>query len=171
MMDLLAAKWTLEILKFINDQKNPIKITKINSYFQKRQVEVKTTATIYRRVKELHLAGILMRDSENRIYLTDFGKKNLAEIKKQEIRLKKSRRAILQKIPTRKSISRSELQTKGFSPVTIQKSMVELQNLDLVEQVVKKPEKVGRPEKQFKLTKKGLRILRKHSELEEKISK
>ncbi len=171
MIDLLAAKWTLEILRFLDSHKNPIKIAEINSHFQNKQVEVKTTATIYRRVKELQLAGIIKRDSDNKISLSDYGKKNLIEFQKQELRLKKSRRDILQNIPANESISRSQLQTQGFSPVTIQKSVEELEKLDLVEKVVNKPDKVGRPIKQFRLTKKGMKVLKKHSEYEDEIKK
>ena len=65
-----------------------------------------------------------------------------------------------------------EIQNQGFSPVTIQRSVQDLEHLELVEKDLKEKstqlqKKVGRPKKLFKLTKKEKEYLKVKKKLEE----
>ena len=182
MIDLLAANGTIEILIYLSKLNTPIKIPELNKdlMIQKKKL---TTATIYRRVKELELIGFIEKDRFKGIQITKKGLEALSSTSKrgrasQEFKLKRSRREILSTIEQHKGISVTELQQQGFSPNTVQQSIKELEQIDLVmtEQVPsgnvipsKKKEKAGRPKKKLKLTKKAKEYLTKQEELEEKL--
>jgi DNA-binding HxlR family transcriptional regulator len=177
LLDLLAAKGSVEILTFLKSANNPITITEMSSHFQSQKgTRTLTTATLYRRVKELQLAGFITKNKAKQIVLTEFGEEKISDIQREEIRLKRSRRDILNVIQKAHSISVQDMQNSGFSPVTIQQSVEELKNLALVEQdfenkPVLKRKKVGRPKKLYRLTKKGKQILKKQEELEKELNK
>ena len=177
MIDLLAARGSVEILLFLKSLSEPIPILKINTYFQSKEANLKlTSATVYRRVKELQLAGFIEKNKENKVLLTKFGRKKLIDIQGEEILLKRSRREILNVIQEQEGISVQELQQRGFSPTTIKKSYDDLEQLDLIKRYVVHAKslgskKVGRPKKRRQLTKKGLRVLKKQEELEEELKK
>lgn len=173
MMDVLAAKGSVEIMKYLKSVNRPIAIPDINQFFNTESSNSRlTTATIYRRVKELQLVGIISKNQLNKVILTEYGFKCLLDIQGEEIKLKKSRRRILSIIQREKSISVQEIQNYGYSPVTIQRSVQDLEQLDLVEKNLKekaivKQKKAGRPKKMFKLTKKGKKYLKTKEKLEE----
>ncbi len=177
MIDLLAARGSIEILIYLKNQENPVSIPGINSYFQSKKSKLNlTSATIYRRVKELQLAGILEKTTNNAIELTKYGKEKLSDVQEREYRLKRSRREILNVIQEQEGISVRELQHYGFSPTTIKRSIDDLEELELIKQYVEEamklsPKKVGRPKKRHQLTKKGLKVLKKQEELEEELKK
>ena len=174
LMDVLAAKGSVEILRYLNSANKPIPIPEINQFFNfKKSKSRLTTATVYRRVKELQLVGMISKTKDNKVYLTDYGYQCLLEIQGREIRLKSSRRDILNIIQQKKDISIKEIQNHGYSPVTIQRSVQDLEELELVEKDLKDKEleeerKVGRPKKKFKLTKKGIEYLKIKEKLEKK---
>ncbi len=176
MIDLLAARGSVEILMYLNALDEPIPILKINTHFQSMSRLNFTSATIYRRVKELQLAGFIEKNDANKVLLTEFGKKKLADIQGKEFRLKRSRREILNVIQEQEGISVTELQQRGFSPTTIKRSIDDLEDLKLIKQYVDEAKsfsskKVGRPKKRHQLTKKGMKILKKQEELEEELKK
>ena len=174
LLDLLAAKGSVEILTFLKSTNKAVTITEMSSYFQSQKgTKTLTTATLYRRVKELQLAGFITKNKAKKLVLTEFGEEKISDIQREEIRLKRSRRDILNVIQEEHSISVQDIQSRGFSPVTIQQSVEELKNLALVEQDLEnKPlinkKKVGRPKKLYKLTKKGKQTLKKQEELEKR---
>ncbi len=177
MLDLLAAKGSIEILTFLNSEGKPVTIAEMNTFFQSRKTgKALTTATLYRRIKELHLAGFITKNKAKQILLTDFGKEKIADIQGREIRLKRSRRDILNVIQEEPSISVQGIQQRGFSPVTIKQSVEDLKELALVKEDLEKKTKdtkkrVGRPKKSYKLTKKGVKALKKQEELEKELNK
>ncbi|MHA1979353.1 MAG: winged helix-turn-helix transcriptional regulator [Candidatus Hodarchaeales archaeon] len=177
MIDLLAARGSVEILIFLNTHNESIPILEINNYFQSEGRELRlTSATVYRRVKELQLAGFIEKNKTNEVSLSKFGREKLIDIQGKEIRLKRSRREILNVIQEEEGISVNELQQRGFSPTTIKQSIDDLAQLDLIKQYVEKTmslgsKRVGRPKKRHQLTKKGLKALKKQEELEEELKK
>ena len=75
MIDLLAARGSVEILLFLKTQKEPIPILEINTFFQSEGRKFRlTSATVYRRVKELQLAGFIEKNKVSKVLLTKFGK-------------------------------------------------------------------------------------------------
>ncbi|PWI48319.1 hypothetical protein CEE45_07645 [Candidatus Heimdallarchaeota archaeon B3_Heim] len=177
MIDLLAARGSIEILLFMNTRDEPISILEINTFFQSEGSQLKlTSATIYRRVKELQLAGFIEKNKANKVFLTKYGKEKLKDIQGKEIRLKRSRRKILNVIQEQEGISVYELQQRGFSPTTVKQSIEDLEDLNLIKQYIEEalqilPKKAGRPKKRHQLTKKGLKVLKKQEELEEELKK
>ncbi len=139
MLDLLAAKGSVNILLFLEKHKKPVTISEINTHFQSQEPrKTLTTATLYRRIKELHLAGFITKNKAKKILLTDFGKEKITDIQRKEICLKRSRRDILNVIQEEPSISVQEIQQHGFSPVTIKQSVEDLKELALVEEDLEK---------------------------------
>ncbi len=177
MMDVLAAKGCVEILYYLKSLNTPVTIPEINQNFNSENSKTRlTTATVYRRVKELQLVGMISKNKDNEVFLTGYGQQCLLDIQGEEIRLKKSRRGILNIIQREKAISMQEIQNHGYSPVTIQRSVQDLEHLELVEKDLKEKsiqlqKKVGRPKKLFKLTKKGEQYLKTKEKLEEDLKK
>jgi DNA-binding MarR family transcriptional regulator len=173
MMDVLAAKGSVEILFYMKSLNIPVSIPEINQYFNSEKLKTRlTTATVYRRVKELQLVGFISKSRDSKVFLTDYGQKCLLDIQGEEIQLKKSRRGILNIIQREITISMSEIQNHGYSPVTIQRSVQDLEHLELVEKDLKEKsihpqKKAGRPKKLIKLTKKGKNYLKIKEKLEE----
>ncbi len=176
MLDLLASTGTVEILEFI--KKNPESSSVgINKHFtEKETAKQLTTATIYRRLKELELAGFIIRQppDSNTFILTQQAVDILDQqiLKHPEItELKRSHRALLREIKQREGVGVVELQQSArMSPTTINVGLQKLGNLGLIEQiknhVVKSKEKAkkskkakpGRPLKRIKLKKKGKEV-------------
>ncbi len=195
MLDLLSAKGTIEILQFIKT--NPKKKSnEINAVLTKSKEENEdkndtslTTATIYRRLKELELAGFIKRDppSSKFLFLTQEGEEVLTKyVQKQPeiIQMKRSHRALLHEIEQQEGINVVQLQTTGLSPTTINKGIQDLAGMGMVEQYSSKKEikekekqpkkaasfklKRGRPKIRHKLTKKGKKISEEQKQIEEK---
>ncbi|MHA1978010.1 MAG: winged helix-turn-helix transcriptional regulator [Candidatus Hodarchaeales archaeon] len=177
MIDLLAARGSIEILLYLKTLNEPVPTSEINTHFQSEESNLRvTSATLYRRVKELQLAGFIEKNKSKEVMLTKFGREKLIDIQKKEIRLKRSRRNILNTIQEQEGISVLELQQSGYSPSTIKQSIDDLEQLDLIKQYVEKArnissKKAGRPKKRHQLTKKGLKVLKKQEELEEELKK
>lgn len=188
MLDLLSAKGTVKILQFIKE--NPKKKSnEINKAFTDGENPSLTTATIYRRLKELELAGFIKRDppSSKFLFLTQEGEEVLTKhVQKQPeiVQMKRSHRALLHEIEQQEGINVVQLQTTGLSPTTINKGIQDLAGMGLVEQyssknVFKEKEqpskkvalfqlKRGRPKIRHKLTKKGKKISEEQKQIEEK---
>ncbi|MFX0015222.1 MAG: MarR family transcriptional regulator [Promethearchaeota archaeon] len=204
MLDLLASKGTEEILKFL--RKNPKKTSvEINRHFieqrkeyekvvQKRKqkgnyhsessVIFPTTATIYRRLKELELAGFIIREppGSNQFSLTQQAMDMLDRelLQHPEItELKRSHRALLHQIKQHKDANVIELQEKALlSPTTINVGLKKLINLGLIEQAKAEPKgpirslkRPGRPKKRLRITKKGEKVYMMQAKLEEEQTK
>jgi DNA-binding HxlR family transcriptional regulator len=176
LIDLLAAKGSVEILRLLKSVDEPVSIPEINAYFQSQRSGANlTTATLYRRIKELELAGFLTKDESNRVSLSILGKEKLPDLA-EDYYLKRSQRAILIIIQEEEGISVKGLTKYGFSPNTIQKAIEILQSKNLIIQYLDKPVfkphlKPGRPQKLHKLTKKGLDFLKRQKELEKEFKK
>jgi DNA-binding MarR family transcriptional regulator len=190
MLDLLASKGTKEILEYIRD--NPEKSSvEINDYFTKEKFSISlTTATIYRRLKELELAGFIIRHPpESKFFiLTQQAQEifNQQILKHPEItELKRSHRALLREIKQREGVNVVELQKQArLSPTTINVGIQKLSNLGLIEQINSKKPKIikpehkvgkkytsmrpGRPKKRHRLTKKGEKVYIEQKRLEKK---
>lgn len=186
MLDLLSAKGTIEILEFIKNNPNK-KSAEINKSLTSKIEKSLTTATIYRRLKELELAGFVSRDppESNQYVLTNQGENIFIQhIQKQpEIgQIKRSHRKLLREIEEQEGINVVQLQTTGLSPTTINKGIQDLAGMGLVEQYSRKNEitkedhkpkkrsvfKRGRPKIRHKLTKKGKKIAEEQKEIEKK---
>ncbi|MHA2246843.1 MAG: hypothetical protein ACXADY_18000 [Candidatus Hodarchaeales archaeon] len=177
MLDLLASTGTVEILEYIRKNPEESSSVKINQYFTKIDTsEQLTTATIYRRLKELELAGFIMRQppDSNTFILAP----QAIDILDQQINkhpeiteLKRSHRALLREIKQREGVGVVELQqTARMSPTTINVGLQKLDNLGLIERIknhvapskeaTKKSKKAGpgRPLKRIKLKKKGKEV-------------
>ena len=187
MLDLLASKGAIEILRFLENNPN-VAATDILDHFQ----ETLTRATIYRRLKELEVAGFLTRESytSKRYILSSKGDAILKErVKNQEelIQLKRTRRTLLREIKGKEDLNVAELYEQvPLSPNTISQALTELRSLGLITQVEeeerKEEEKIkvdhylgrrkgkklrpGRPKKKHKLTKKGEVVYQQHMQME-----
>ncbi|MHA2306215.1 MAG: hypothetical protein ACXACU_12575 [Candidatus Hodarchaeales archaeon] len=186
MLDLLSAMGTIEILQFIKENpKN--KSNEINKVLTEQNNSSLTTATIYRRLKELELAGFIKRDppSSKFLFLTPEGEEVLTKhVQKppEIVRMKRSHRALLHEIDQQEGINVVQLQTTGLSPTTINKRIQDLAGMGLVKQysnnaeIIEKEQqpkkkaflKRGRPKIRHKLTKKGKRIAEEQKQIEEK---
>ncbi len=190
MLDLLASKGAIEILKYL--EKNPQKrSSEINSFLTKKGF---TTATIYRRIKELEVAGFFIRDppGSKTFTLSPKAKSILEErIRRQPVllELKRTYRSLLHQLQEKESLNVQELQVESnLSPNTVVQGLQELQDLGLVEQVknsvipsVKSEEPIkqkrslksgpGRPAKLHRLTKKGKEVYKEQKKLEEEQTK
>ncbi|MHA2203142.1 MAG: hypothetical protein ACW991_05585 [Candidatus Hodarchaeales archaeon] len=184
MLDLLASKGTKEILEYIRKHPKSSSVD-INAYFRSDESpESLTTATIYRRLKELELAGFVIRQppDSNTFILTQ----QAIDILDQQIlqhpeitELKRSHRSLLRQIKQHKDANVIELQEKALmSPTTVNVGLQKLSNLGLIEPIKvdkKKPvrslKRPGRPKKRHKLTKKGEEVYEAQTILEEEQSK
>ncbi|MFX1508220.1 MAG: hypothetical protein ACFFDC_19205 [Promethearchaeota archaeon] len=184
MLDLLASKGTKEIMEYIRAHPESSSVDINNHFTGDKGPEMLTTATIYRRLKELELAGFIIRQppDSNTFILT----KQAIDILDQQIlqhpeitELKRSHRALLRQIKQHKNANVIELQEKALmSPTTINIGLQKLSNLGLIEPVKidkKKPirslKRPGRPKKRHKLTKKGEEVYEAQTMLEEEQTK
>ena len=183
MLDLLASKGTKEIMEYIREHPESSSVDINNHFSGDRTPEMLTTATIYRRLKELELAGFIIRQppDSNTFILTQ----QAIDILDQQIlehpeitELKRSHRALLRQIKQHKNANVIELQEKALlSPTTINVGLQKLSNLGLIESVKidkKKPisqKRPGRPKKRHRLTKKGEEVYEAQTMLEEEQTK
>ncbi len=184
MLDLLASKGTKEILEYIRKHPKSSSVD-VNAYFRSDEApESLTTATIYRRLKELELVGFIIRQppDSNTFILTQ----QAIDILDQQIlqhpeitELKRSHRSLLRQIKQHRDANVIELQEKAvLSPTTINIGLQKLSNLGLIEPVKVDPKKPirslkrpGRPKKRHKLTKKGEKVYKAQKKLEEEQTK
>lgn len=184
MLDLLASKGTNEILEYIRKHPKSSSVA-INAYFRSDKApESLTTATIYRRLKELELAGFIIREppDSNTFILTQQAKNILDQqiLQHPEItELKRSHRTLLRQIKQHRDVNVIELQEKALmSPTTINVGLQKLSNLGLIEPAkadsekpIKSLKRPGRPKKRHKLTKKGEKVYKAQTKLEEEQTK
>ncbi|MHA2053748.1 MAG: hypothetical protein ACXAB2_07085 [Candidatus Hodarchaeales archaeon] len=181
MLDLLASKGAKEILQLLNDFPN-LSAKEINQHL----LETLTRATIYRRIKELELAGFILRESykSKKYFLSPKGKEILEErvIKQPELtQLKRTRRTLLREIKEKEELNVASLYgAVPLSPNTISQGLVELKKMGLIEQTEMKKKGVGglepsenvqklrpgRPKKKHKLTKKGEEVYYQQIQME-----
>lgn len=187
MLDLLASKGAIEILELLENtpQKNS---SEINSILTTEKGF--TTATIYRRLRELEVAGFIIRDppGSKSLSLSSKAKSILEDrIRRQPVllELKRTYRSLLYQFQKKESLNVQELQEQSnLSPNTVVQGLQDLQDLGLIEQVktstilsekVEEPKKMkkrlksgpGRPAKFHRLTKKGKEVYKEQKKLEE----
>ena len=184
MLDLLASKGTKEIMEYIRAHPESSSVDINNHFTSDRTPETLTTATIYRRLKELELAGFIIRHppDSNTFILTQ----QAIDILDQQIlqhpeitELKRSHRALLRQIKQHKNANVIELQRKALmSPTTINIGLQKLSNLGLIEPVksdkkepIRSQKRPGRPKKRHRLTKKGEEVYEAQTILEEEQTK
>ncbi len=176
MLDLLASTGTVEILEFIKKHPESSSVDINNHFTEKKTSKQLTTATIYRRLKELELAGFIVRQppDSNTFTLTQQAIDILDRqiLQHPEItELKRSHRSLLREIKQREGVGVVELQEVArMSPTTINVGLQKLNNLGLIEQIknhvapskeeTKKSKKArpGRPLKRIRLKKKGKEV-------------
>lgn len=187
MLDLLASKGTREILEYIRSKSEPISSTKINKHFSKESTSVSlTTATIYRRLKELELVGFIIRQPpDSNTFILAHQAEDILDrqiLKHPEItELKRSHRALLREIKQREGVNVVELQEIAkMSPTTINVGLQKLSSLGLVKQfknqeapLKEKPlvKTRGRPKKRHRLTKKGEKVYKAQIKLKKEQAK
>jgi DNA-binding HxlR family transcriptional regulator len=188
MLDLLAARGTKKILGYL--EKNPgKKIGEINNYLLNlpNDDESKlTTATLYRRIKELEVAGFIVRNPPGSKTFILSSKANAILEERERLRpvlmqIKRPYRALLHQLQQKKTLNVQQLYKESqLSPNTAIQGLEELQGLGLVEQVRDhtppsekevKAKKVGRPAKLHRMTKKGKKVYNSLRKLEEEQSK
>jgi DeoR/GlpR family transcriptional regulator of sugar metabolism len=191
MLDLLASKGAIEILEFL--ERSPQKSsTEINSFLTVKKGF--TTATIYRRIKELEVAGFIIRESPGaKTFILSSKAKSILEerIRRRPVllELKRTYRSLLHQLKEKEGINVQQLREETqFSPNTVVQGLQELQSLGLIEQVkdsaihsekAEKPKKQikksklgpGRPAKFHRLTKKGKEVYKEQKKLEEEQTK
>lgn len=188
MLDLLASKGTKEILEYIRDHpKEDNTSVNINAYFSKETAPIQlTSATIYRRLKELELVGLIIRQppESNTFILTQQAVDLHQILQHPEItELSRAHRALLRQIKQSEGAKVVELQRfAGMSHSTINVGLQKLKNLGLIEQIrnhfldsekklessKKKKIRPGRPAKRHRLTKKGKEVYEEQLKLEKK---
>ncbi|MFX0049887.1 MAG: hypothetical protein ACFFAJ_15650 [Candidatus Hodarchaeota archaeon] len=188
MLDMLAARGTKKILEFL--EKNPRqKISEIHNYLLTlpNDDESKlTTATLYRRIKELEVAGFIVRDPpDSKTFILSSKAKTILE-ERERLRpvltqLKRPYRALLHQLKQKEALNVQQLYKKSqLSPNTTIQGLDELQDLGLVEQVyIHSPtsekevrsKKVGRPAKIHRMTEKGKKVYKTLRKLEEEQTK
>ncbi|MFW9855521.1 MAG: winged helix-turn-helix transcriptional regulator [Candidatus Thorarchaeota archaeon] len=190
MFDVLAAKGTRQILEYISRNPNQ---TSSDIHHQLRS-EL-TTATIYRRLKELELVGFIAREPphSNSLILTERGQIILERYIRTQPELgelRRTRRAILHHLKEDPTVNVAELSERAqISSRTLNKELKELSEMGLVEiqrnspasipttgpdrdvpppvKLKSKKRRRGRPAKRHRLTRKGERIYLRQKQLEE----
>ncbi len=184
MLDVLAAKGTITILEFIKEN-SPVKSSRINEALTMKGDLSLTTATVYRRLKELELVGLIQRDppDSKKYILSEQGIDILTHHLHQQpeiAQMRRFHRQLLREIEQQEGINVVQLQSTGLSPTTISKGIQDLTELGLVKQyrkrdlIVEKEVKSkgipvfkpGRPKIRHKLTKKGRKIAEEQKEIE-----
>ena len=180
MLDLLASKGTKEILQYIREKSKPPSSTQINKHFTKGGTIISlTTATIYRRLKELELAGLIIRQPPgSKTFILTQQANDILDRYPEMTHLRKPHREVLQQIKQYKDANVVELQEKALlSPTTINVGLQKLSELGLIEQIKIDPKKPikslkrGRPKKRHRLTKKGEEVYEAQTMLEEEQTK
>ncbi|MHA2502433.1 MAG: hypothetical protein ACXAE3_06180 [Candidatus Kariarchaeaceae archaeon] len=126
-----------------------------------------STATLYRRLKELHIANVISLE-DGKYTLAELGESLLEVIAKQERVLSQEHRSIghkqknyLRSIASKPYSHREYQQTFRKSPTEISDQFKQLSEMGLIEKVDedKDRKKRGRPKKKYKLTKIGKEVL------------
>jgi DNA-binding IclR family transcriptional regulator len=188
MFDLLAARGIKKILEFL--EKNPKqKVSEIQNYLLTLPNEDEsklTTATLYRRIKELEVAGFIVRDPPgSKTFILSSKAKTILE-ERERLRpvlaqLKRPYRALLHQLDKKEVLNVQQLYKESqLSPNTAIQGLEELQDLGLVEQISihslsskkeVRSQKVGRPAKMHRITEKGKRVYKTLRKLEEEQTK
>lgn len=190
MFDVLASKGAKKILEYIGEHPNHT-----SSDINRQLSSQLTTATIYRRLKELELVGFITRKPphSNSFVLAERGKtilENYIRTRPELTELKRTRRAILYQLKEDPTVNVANLSKKALiSPRTLNKELKELFEMGLVEieqvqspyttggasgpesrspiKLKSKKGKRGRPPKRHRLTKKGEAVYQQQKQLEE----
>lgn len=159
-------------------------IKELNEYLLSNNVRI-STATIYRRIKELYLADFLMKLDDGSYIVSEHGRMAYNELYKQSKQLDESQRSftqiinqlsgkesyILKKIQHGPSYTSGMVSKIAISPNDLLKIFDKLIQLQLVQVTEKPGKKPGRPKKIYSLTDNGNLILQQIEELKQKIQR
>ena len=178
---LLEQKDSKIIVKTLLETRKTVK--ELNEYFLTTKIIAISTATLYRRVKELYLAGFLEKLEDGSYTVSDIGKTaynelfsqkyNLDEIQNnisllvRQINQKES--YILKNLQKHPSYTSGLVQDLSISPNDLLQFLENLIRLKLIEVVEKPGKKPGRPKKVYRLTDTGKHILQELEDLRYKL--
>ena len=180
---ILEQRDSREILKTLLYTKKTVK--ELNEYFLTKKNLNISTATLYRRVKELYLAGFLEKLDTGSYIASDHGKmaynelfnsnKQLTKIKENTAeyirQLTGKESLILEKLRKRQYYTRSMMDEISISPNNLIQILDNLLQLQLIEVIEKPRKKPGRPKKIYRITDRGKLILQQIEEIKRKIGK
>ena len=144
-----------------------------------------STATIYRRIKELFLADYLTKLDDGSYIVSEYGRMAYNELYKQSKHLDESQQSltqivnllsgkesyILQKLQYGPSYTSNMVSKIAISPNDLLKVFDKLIQLQLIEVYEKPGKKPGRPKKIYKLSEHGKLILQQIEELKQKLQR
>ncbi len=183
MLDLLAAKGTLDVLEFIQANPGLLSSQIINELTTNSNL---TSATLYRRIKELELAGLITRKpvGSKFLFLSPQGVDILTkqEVNKELRQLKRPHRTLLQEIEEQEQVKVVDLkELTPYSLSYVNQAIGDLSQLGLIEEVTdenplpiqepsppsaKRKPKPGRPAKLHQLTAKGKKLIKAQKKIE-----
>ena len=183
MLDLLAAKGTIEVLEFIQANPGHSSSQIINDLTSNSNL---ASATLYRRIKELELAGLIIREPDGSKFFI-LSSQGIDILMKQEVnkelrQLKRPHRALLQEIEEQQQAKVVDLkELTSYSLSYVNQAVGDLSQLGLIEEVTdekplsaqepstpssrRKP-KPGRPAKLHQLTTKGKKLIKAQMKIE-----
>ncbi|MCY3413446.1 MAG: helix-turn-helix transcriptional regulator [Candidatus Heimdallarchaeota archaeon] len=129
-----------------------------------------STSTLYRRLKELHLASILEKDDDNRYVITNYGLKLYQDFNAEPVVITQTQEKVLKKFEEVQGKS-DLLRSMSVSPNTLSQTIDTLIDEDLIEEVEKEQKPRGRPKKKYSLTSKGREALKSKKRMEKKARK
>lgn len=158
-------------------------VGEINEHLLKNEKVSISTATLYRRVKELTLAGFIEKLDSGSYTTTELGKKTYNEIFGQittsndglnnlsdllrQISHKES--YILHKINQKPTYTSGLLQEISISPNELVEIFKILTQYNLIEVVEKPGKKPGRPKKMYKISQTGILLIQEIEKLKQKL--
>jgi len=157
----------------------------LNDYFLSNKERHISTATLYRRVKELYLAGFLDKMDDGSYKASNHGRMAYNELfndKKNSDKLENNSSVLVRKLTGKESYVLQKLQVRpsytsglissiSISPNNLLEILENLIQLQLSEVIEKTGQKPGRPKKIYKLTERGKLILQELEELKHKIQR
>lgn len=178
---LLEQRDSKIIVKTVLNSKKTIK--ELNEHFMTTNILNISTATLYRRVKELYLAGFLEKLEDGSYTASDYGRtaynelfnkneqsseiqNSISEVVRQ---LSKKDAYILQKLHKRPTFTSGILKEISISPNDLLKVLDYLLQIGLIEVVEKPRKKPGRPKKVYRLTNTGEHTIQEIEILKQKL--
>ncbi|MHA2104817.1 MAG: hypothetical protein ACW981_15425 [Candidatus Hodarchaeales archaeon] len=180
-LPILEQKNSKIVIKTLLEKEKTIK--ELNEYFINLEYVNISTATLYRRVKELFLAGLIEKRENGSYSVTEHGKTAYNELYGRKKRSKKiqgdyspiigklsgKESYVLNKLQNQQAYTSSLLRDMSISPNYLVKLLANLTQLQLVKIVEVPGKKPGRPKKVYQLTALGKQVLSEIEELKYKL--
>ena len=180
---ILEQKDSRLIVKLLLNTNKTVK--ELNDYFMNQKEIVISTATLYRRVKELFFAGYLDKLDDGSYITSDHGKMTYNELFSRNNQLAKDNNNnsdmvrqltgkesyVLRRLQIRPAYTSGLIKDITISPndlLQILDSLIQLQLIEVIEKSGKKP---GRPKKIYRLTENGKLILKQIDKLKKKLQR